>query len=91
MTKKLSLIFLFHVFCLGLLFVPDIYQGPVVLVVLGLNLRLLDAAAVLLMILATAILYTYLFKNLLPQIKQLQEITRVEEINRKNSDNGRKG
>ncbi len=79
MSKKLYLIFLFHVFCLGLLFVPDKYQGPLVFEVSGINLRLLDAAAILLIILATVIMYIYIFKNLLPQIKQLQELNGAEE------------
>lgn len=74
MTKKLVAISLFHIFCLGLLFVPDRYQGSVVLTVSGLNLRVLDAAAISLIILATAVLYTYIIKNFLPQIKQLKEL-----------------
>ncbi|HWI54428.1 MAG TPA: hypothetical protein VNT57_01940 [Desulfobacteria bacterium] len=90
MTKKLSLIFLFHVFCLGLLFVPDKYQGPIALVVSGVNLRVLDAAAVLLIILATAVLFIYILRNLMPEIKQLQELNRAEEKNRKKPDTRRK-
>lgn len=91
MTKKLSLIFVFHVLCLGLLFVPDKYQGSVVLTMSGINLRLLDVTAVSLIILATVVMFIVILKNLLPQMKQLQELARAEENNRKKPGNGRKG
>ena len=74
MKKTLVFTFLFHIFCLTLLVVPNEYQGPVVLTASGVQLRTLDVAAVAMIILGSAFLNIYVFKNYWPQIKKIKQI-----------------
>lgn len=74
MKKTLVFIFLLHVFCLSLLVVPNEYQGPVMLTASGVQLRTLDVAAVLGIVLGSAFLNIFIFKNYWPEIKKIRQI-----------------
>lgn len=74
MKKTLLFTFLFHVFCLSLLVVPNEYQGPVVLTATGIQLRTLDVAAIVMIILGSAFLNIYIVSHYWPQIKKLRQI-----------------
>lgn len=74
MKKTLVFTFLFHVFSLSLLVVPNEYQGPVMLTASGVQLRTLDVAAVVMIVLGSAFLNIYIFSNYWPQIKKIRQI-----------------
>lgn len=71
MQKKILGIFLFHMVCLGLLLIPDQYQGPVVAEVSGLQLRTADVTAFIMIIIGSLVLNILIFRHYWPQIKQL--------------------
>lgn len=74
MKKTLVFIFMLHVFCLSLLAVPNQYQGPVMLTTTGVQLRALDVAAIVMIILGSAYLNIYIVRHYLPQIKKLRQL-----------------
>lgn len=77
MLGRVILTFLFHMFGLALLLIPNQYQGPVVTAVLNVRLRVLDTVAIIMIFAGSVFLYTSLFIYLRSMVKK----TRLPESN----------
>lgn len=69
---------IFHLFCVGLLLIPDQYQGPVVATVSGCRLRLMDSVAIVLIIAGSIVLNTYLFIYSRSKVKLIKGLVAQE-------------
>ena len=69
MRERFIFTFLFHLFAISLILIPDKYQGPVVAAILSIPIRRIDAIAIALIFAGSAFLYGSLFSFLRSQVK----------------------
>ncbi|MHB9095623.1 MAG: hypothetical protein ACYC21_13220 [Eubacteriales bacterium] len=74
MRERFIFTFLFHMFGLSLLLIPNQYQGPVVTVISSIPLRVLDTVGVIMIFAGSIFLYTSLILCLRSQIKQTKQL-----------------
>ncbi len=67
MQERFILTFLFHLFSLSLLLIPNRFQGPVVIEAFGTNFRVLDLTSVVLIIAGSVFLYASVYRFLRTQ------------------------
>lgn len=60
MRERFIFTFLFHVFGISLLLVPNQYQGPVVTVISSVRLRALDIVGIIMVFAGSVFLFIYL-------------------------------
>lgn len=80
MREKLIYTFLFHLFCISLLLIPDKYQGPVVTVVSNIYFRVVDAGVFILMIAGTIYLFSTLILCLKSQMKDMENLAAENHV-----------
>lgn len=69
MRERFIFTFLFHLFAISLILIPDKYKGPEVAAVIGIPLRAMDAAAIILIFAGSAFLFGSLFLFLKTQAR----------------------
>ncbi len=73
MQKRLICTFLFHLFGLSLLLIPNRFQGPVVAVVSDIGFRVIDVLAIILMMAGSVYLYSSLYLCLKSQRRMAEQ------------------
>jgi len=69
MQERFILTFLFHLFGLSLLLIPNRFQGPVVVEGFGARFRVMDVVSIILIVVGSIFLYVSIYFFLRTQVK----------------------